>query len=103
MGPADILWLNPVSVRLPSGLERSFASISDALDFLEYEWPIRRGAYHDSAVVTCRNALQKMSPPAVAREHFFAACIEAGFSPKMDRRTNIGKKMDAQAVTASPR
>ncbi|MFS2155106.1 DUF982 domain-containing protein [Rhizobium sp. Rhizsp42] len=86
MSPVDVLWANPVTIRLTNGLERSFSSISDALDFLESEWPSRRGAYHDAAVVTCRNALKKMTPPTVAREYFSAACLEAGFGPKTGTR-----------------
>ncbi len=82
MSPVDVLWESPVTIRLTTGLEKSFSSISDALDFLEFEWPSKRGAYHNSAVVACRNALKKMTPPAVAREYFFAACLEAGFKTK---------------------
>ncbi|MDM9629073.1 DUF982 domain-containing protein [Rhizobium sp. S152] len=75
----DILWTHSVIVRLQNGTEKSFASIHDTIDFLENEWPTQRGDYYDAALVSCRHALARQTPPAVSRELFSSACLEAGF------------------------
>jgi hypothetical protein len=74
----DVRWGRPVKVRLQCGLEHTFTSIYDALDFLENEWPIRHGQRYDQAVKRCRRALGGVIPAAIAREGFVAACLEAG-------------------------
>jgi hypothetical protein len=76
----DVRWARPVKVRLQCGLEHSFTSIYDALDFLENEWPIRQGRRYDHAVKRCRRALSGVIPAAIVREDFVAACLEAGLS-----------------------
>lgn len=73
----DVPWAHPLKVTLRSGLERTFVSVYDALDFLENEWPLKRGERYERAVATCRRALNRMTPAAVAREAFIAACLEA--------------------------
>ncbi|EJB06064.1 Protein of unknown function (DUF982) [Rhizobium leguminosarum bv. trifolii WSM597] len=73
----DVRWGRPVRVRLQCGLEHTFTSIFDAVDFLETEWPIRRGQPHEQAVKRCRRALSGIIPAAIARA-FVAACMEAG-------------------------
>ncbi|NVP58360.1 DUF982 domain-containing protein [Rhizobium sp. DBTS2] len=40
--------------------------------------PLRHGQKYQRAVRSCRNALNKVDPPALAREDFSAACLEAG-------------------------
>lgn len=74
----DVLWTLPLKATLPSGLERTFDSVYDVSVFLENEWPFTRGEFHDRAVSACRRALNRMTPPTVAREAFIAACLEAG-------------------------
>jgi|GEM_PF-759553 len=74
----DLPWRAPVNVRLQCGLERTFLSVYDALDFLENEWPLRRGERYERAVRKCRAALRRLVPKEVAREAFIAACFEAG-------------------------
>lgn len=78
MTPRDVPWNHPLRATLRCGLERTFSSVYDALDFLENEWPLRHGERHDRAVSSCRRALKRMTPAAVAREAFVAACLEAG-------------------------
>ncbi len=73
----DVLWTQPVRIRLQCGLERTFAGAYDALDFLENEWPLRHGERHQRAVKTCRGLLNGSIPSIVAREAFVAACLEA--------------------------
>ncbi|WP_085035380.1 DUF982 domain-containing protein [Ensifer aridi] len=74
----EIPWTIPLTVRLLNGLTRTFTSVYEALDFLENEWPLRKGERYERAVRTCRRALNRMTPAAVAREAFIAACLEAG-------------------------
>ncbi|KGD96361.1 DUF982 domain-containing protein [Rhizobium sp. YS-1r] len=74
----DMPFRAPVTIRLQSGLERSFGSVYDALDFLENEWPLKHGERYQRAVRRCRAALNRMLPTEVAREAFIAACLEAG-------------------------
>ncbi|TDX79707.1 uncharacterized protein DUF982 [Neorhizobium sp. R1-B] len=76
----DVRWTRPVKVRLQCGLEHTFTSIYDALDFLENEWPIRHGQHHEQAVKRCRRVLSGIIPAEIAREAFVAACLEAGLS-----------------------
>ncbi len=76
----DVRWTRPVKVRLQCGLEHTFTSIYDALDFLENEWPIRHGQHHQQAVKRCRRALNGIIPAEIAREAFVVACLEAGWS-----------------------
>lgn len=79
----DIPWTLPLRVTLSSGLDRTFSSVYEALDFLEHEWPLKRGERYDRAVACCQRALNRMTPPAVAREAFVAACLEAGMPSVM--------------------
>ena len=64
----EIPWTIPLTVRLSNGLTHTFASVYEALDFLENEWPLRNGERYERAVRTCRRALNRMTPAAVARE-----------------------------------
>ncbi len=93
--PRDVLWIHPLKVTLRSGLERTFVSVYEALDFLENEWPLKHGKRHDRAVSCCKGALNRMTPATVAREAFIAACLEAGMAavvaaPLPYGRTNQG-------------
>ena len=74
----DIPWQKPISVQLQNGTERQFLGAYDALDFLENEWPIRKGRHYQNTISLCRAALNRSVSPEVARESFMAACIEAG-------------------------
>lgn len=73
----EIPWMIPLTVRLSNGLTRTFGSV-EAVALLENEWPLRKGERYEQAVRTCRRALNRMTPAAVAREAFIAACLEAG-------------------------
>ncbi|CAN7578322.1 DUF982 domain-containing protein [Pararhizobium sp. LjRoot255] len=74
----DVLWTLPLKITMDSGLERTFDSVCEASVFLENEWPLRRGEFHDGAVSACRRVLNRMTPATAAREAFIAACLEAG-------------------------
>lgn len=75
---ADVYFSIPLRVTFPNGLNRTFESLHDTLDFLEREWPLRHGDRHKRACRKCRAALARQTPVAVAREALVAACLEAG-------------------------
>lgn len=74
---AEVPFTVPVTIRLQCGLDHTFHSVYDALDFLEGEWPLRHGQRYDRAVELCRKALKRLVSGEVAREAFIAACLEA--------------------------
>jgi len=76
----ELVWMTPVTVRMKGGVPNVFASVNDALDFLEGDWAIYRGRKYNRAVQTCRRALNRMTPVAMAREAFIDACRDAGMS-----------------------
>ncbi|MDQ0560008.1 hypothetical protein QO004_001790 [Rhizobium mesoamericanum] len=80
----ELLWMSPVNVRMKDGAHQVFASVNDALDFLEGDWAIYRGRKYNRAVQTCRRALNRMTPVAIAREAFIDACQDAGMSAVAD-------------------
>jgi hypothetical protein len=73
----DVQWSVPLNARLQSGMTRMFSSVYEALDFLENEWPVKTGNRYKNAIATCRGALNRTTPVAVARDAFVAACYEA--------------------------
>lgn len=98
MNSQDVLFRAPVRVRLQCGIERTFLSVFDALDFLEHEWPLRRGERYKRAVDKCRAALEWAVASEVAREAFISACLEAGM-PMVMASPPVGKQRpDLQAT-----
>lgn len=99
----EMPWPVPVRVRLQSGVERSFSSVYDALDFLHNEWPTRHGYRYDRAIQQCGEALRRTLPSAVAREAFIAACLEAGMSTAgAPRPVNVLHRPLVAAADQSP-
>jgi len=96
----DVPWRVPVAIHLQCGLERTFHTAFDALDFLENEWPLRHGERYDRAIDKCRGAISRAVPAEVAREAFIAACLEAGM-PAVGRgvasRTEVPPKTATRA------
>lgn len=78
MTEADFTWTRPVELELPCGLTRRFLNAYDALDFLDAEWPTRRGIAYERAIRLCRNALRGSRSLELARSAFLAAAAEAG-------------------------
>jgi hypothetical protein len=74
----------------PEGLEHTFHSVEDALDFLENEWPTRTGRYRGRAIELCRTALNRIGPLEAAREAMISACLEADM-PLTGRRLSSPK------------
>ena len=93
----EMPWSVPVSIRLQSGVERSFSSVYDALDFLQNEWPTRHGYRYERAIQQCGEALRRTLPSAVAREAFIAACLEAGMSAAGRPQTAAVKQLASAA------
>jgi len=73
----ETYWRKPISVRLQNGLEHTFHSVQDTLDFLENEWPTKAGPHRDRATVLCRAALNRSGSSEAAREAVISACLEA--------------------------
>ncbi len=86
----DIQWSVPLNARLQSGMTRMFSSVYEALDFLENEWPLKTGNRYKNAVASCRGALNRTTPVAVARDAFVAACYEAGVGITSAMPTHAG-------------
>ncbi|MBX9467913.1 DUF982 domain-containing protein [Rhizobium sp. WL3] len=78
MTEADFTWTRPVELELPCGLSRRFLNAYDALDFLDAEWPTRRGFAYERAIRLCRLALRGSRSSELARSAFLAAATEAG-------------------------
>ena len=77
MNIIEISWNKPVTACLQNGLQHTFRSVEDALDFLENEWPTKSGTHHRRALDMCRAAHARLISREVARETFISACIEA--------------------------
>lgn len=89
----ELLLMAPLSVQMKDGTRQIFASVNDVLDFLEGEWTIYRGRKYSRAVQTCRRALNRMTPVAIAREAFVEACRDAGMPTDAERP--LGARPDA--------
>lgn len=97
----EIPWTIPLTVRLSNGLTRTFASVYEAVDFLEHEWPLRKGERYERALRTCRRAFNRMTPAAVAREAFIAACLEAGMPLVMATPARQPQGAEAKAALSA--
>lgn len=73
----ETYWQKPITVRLQNGLEHTFHSLEDTIDFLENEWPIKFGLHHRRALDLCRAAAKRMVATEAAREALISACLEA--------------------------
>jgi hypothetical protein len=73
----ETCWRQPISVRLHNGIEHTFHSVENTLDFLENEWPTRSGAHRRRATDLCRAALNRIGSAEAAREAVISACLEA--------------------------
>lgn len=80
MNIIDLPWAVPLTVHFQNGTDHIFRGPYDALDFLENEWPSRRGQKYDRAIMLCGASLDKEAPIALAREAFIAACLETGMA-----------------------
>ena len=80
----EIYWQKPITVRLQNGLQHTFHSLEDTIDFMENEWPIKFGLHHRRALDLCRAAAKRMVATEAAREALISACLEANMPPVMN-------------------
>lgn len=83
-------WRMPISVRLHNGLQHTFHSVEDTLDFLENEWPTRQGAHHRRALELCRATKMRTASSEAAREVVISACLEANMPLVTPLRRPLG-------------
>ncbi len=95
----DMPWDVPIDVRLHNGFEHRFRSVGEALDFLQNQWPLKRGERYQRAVSVCQRALNNMVPAAVARDSFIAACLEAGLAAPLSGPIYYGSRADKLVST----
>ncbi len=100
MTEADFTWTEPVELELPCGLTRRFLNAYDALDFLDAEWPTRRGPAYERAMRLCRNALRGSRATELARSAFIAAADEAGMAQCADPHNLVSFLPRSRAAVA---
>ncbi|KPF46134.1 DUF982 domain-containing protein [Rhizobium sp. AAP43] len=98
MTDTDFTWTVPVELQLPCGLTRRFLNAYDALDFLDAEWPTRRGDAYARAIRLCRIALRSPSATELARAAFIAAGEETGMRQCYDLRRQPSFRPSGRAV-----
>ena len=73
----DVVWSSPVRVRVGYGSPEMIRGPREALDYLNWRWPIREGTYYLKALKECAAGLQRKIPLEKVRETFVLASIEA--------------------------
>lgn len=75
----DVIFTEPVILRMPDTGFRQVATSFEALECLEREWPDwARGRRWLSAIVACRDALDGWRTAKEARRSFVKAAMRAG-------------------------
>jgi hypothetical protein len=74
---ASIKWSEPVRVRIGYGFPEVIRGPQEALDYLNWRWPVREGTYYMQALTECAASLQRKVPLEAVRETFVLASIEA--------------------------
>lgn len=72
-----ILWSEPVRVRVGYGFPEIIRGPQQALEYLNWRWPVRDGVYYVKALKECAASLQRQIPLDKVRETFVLASIEA--------------------------
>jgi hypothetical protein len=70
-------WSEPVRVRVGYGFPETIRGPQEALDYLNWRWPVRDGFYYAQARTECAASLQRKVPLEQVRETFVLASIEA--------------------------
>lgn len=73
---ADFRWLTPVYVRIGFERAETIRTAKEARSFLFHRWPTSRGPAYRRALMVCA-ADNSNHEPAMSREAFIEACIEA--------------------------
>ena len=71
-------WLSPVFVRIGYGLPEAIRTPRDAMTYLHFRWPAKRGRAFDEARMQCASAVEANRACESAREAFIRASVEAG-------------------------
>lgn len=91
---ADIMFTEPVILRMPHTGFRKVATSFEALECLEHEWPDwARGRRWRNAIVACRDALDGWRTAKEARRSFVKAAMRAGLAQgarRSQRRVGLG-------------
>lgn len=66
----DVKWREPVVISLEGGIPRKVQSVYDAYDFLLHEWAMPIGSMYESAIKSCKLALQGSGCAEIARRAF---------------------------------
>ncbi len=72
-----VFWSKPVRVRIGYGLPEIIRGPQQALEYLNWRWPVRDGVYYVKALKECAASLQKQIPLDKVRETFVLVSIEA--------------------------
>ncbi len=72
-----IHWSSPVVVQIGYGFPENVRGPQEALDYLQWRWPVRHGNYYFEALRECADFLKQQTPLDRAREIFVLASIEA--------------------------
>ncbi len=70
-------WSEPVRVRVGYGFPETIRGPQEALDYLNWRWPVREGVYYMKALKECADFLRHQIPLDKVRETFVLASIEA--------------------------
>jgi len=73
----EIEWERPVTIRFSYGAAEEISGPREALEYLDNGWPGDEGLLYSIARRACQEALGCRSAPALARQAFISAAIEA--------------------------
>nr|QCL09856.1 hypothetical protein pC5.8b_366 [Rhizobium rhizogenes] len=71
-------WSAPVHIRVGTGFSEAVVGPEEALEYLTYRWPARRGPQYLEALRACSAANERQISLDLARDIFIAASAEAG-------------------------
>ena len=98
---ADIMFTEPVILRMPHTGFRKVATSFEALECLEHEWPDwARGRRWRNAVAACRDALDGWRSAKEARRSFMKAAMRAGLVQGARRTRVRGTPGSCQGISA---
>lgn len=72
-----IEWMEPVRVQVGYGFPETIRGPREALEYLNWRWPVREGVYYMKALRECTASLARQIPTEKVRETFVLASIEA--------------------------
>src|SRR5690606_31855713 len=97
----DVMFTEPVILRMPDTGFRQVATSFEALECLEREWPDwARGRRWRSAIVACRDALDGWRTAKEARRNFVKAAMRAGLVQGARRTRVRGTLGSYQGISA---